>query len=397
MPGRYSHSELEAMLAEDESQLAERKRSPSDGEAIRRNICAFSNDLPGLGKPGVIFVGIENDGSCAGLPVTDEVLLNLANMRDDGNLQPLPSLEIEKCTLLGCTIALILVQPSLFPPMRYRGRVYVKVGPSVRLATADEELRLVERHQAAHIPFDMRTAPGTRLEDLDLEYATNQYLPSAVALDIREQNQRPLHQQLRSLRLAEGSAVTWGALLGIGRDPQSWVPGAYVQFVRVDGSDITDPILDQKQLTGRIGDILHALDEIVKLNITFRTTVAGQTRELRQPDYPFPALQQLVRNAVMHRTYEGTNAPVRIYWYSDRIQITSPGSLYGKVNPENFGKGGTDYRNPLVAEIMHHLGFAQRFGLGIPLARRELDENGNPEPEFEFLTSHVAVTVRPAR
>ena len=68
---------------------------------------------------------------------------------------------------------------------------------------------------------------------------------------------------------------------------------------------------------------------------------------------------------MMHRTYESTNAPVQVYWYSDRVEIQNPGGLYGQVTPDNFGSGTVDYRNPLVAEIMHHLGFAQRFGLGV--------------------------------
>ena len=98
----------------------------------------------------------------------------------------------------------------------------------------------------------------------------------------------------------------------------------------------------------------------------------------------------------MHRSYEGTNAPVQVYWYSDRVEIRSPGGLYGRVTLENFGTGAVDHRNPLVAEIMHHLGFAQRFGLGIPLARRELRRNGNPEPDFDLGPTHVVVTVEAA-
>ena len=119
-------------------------------------------------------------------------------------------------------------------------------------------------------------------------------------------------------------------------------------------------------------------------------------RERQQPDYPVDALRQFAYNAIMHRSYEGTNTPVRVYWYADRIEIASPGGLYGRMTRENFGTGDTDYRNPLLAEIMHHLGFAQRFGLGVPLARRLLAENGNPDPEFHFEPARVVVAVRTA-
>ena len=385
------------MISDIESHLVVRKRSADDRSAIRRTVCAFANDLAGRGQPGVILLGVGNDGTCAGLQITDELLLKLASMRDDGNLQPLPSIAIEKRTLSHCSVVVVQVAPALHPPMRYRGRAFVRVGPSTRQATPDEEQRLAERSQAGHLPFDHRPAPHSSVEDFDLEYARSQYRPSAVAQKVLEQNERSIGQQLRSLRLVRDNKATWGALLGIGLDPQGWIPGAYVQFLRIKGTEITDPILDQKQLTGRMSDLLHRLGEVLKLNITMHTEVGAHPKEQRQPDYPLAALQQLVWNSVMHRSYEDTNTPVRIYWYSDRIQITSPGGLYGKVNPENFGDGDTDYCNPIVVEIMHHLGFAQRFGLGVPLARRALKENGNPEPRFDFQPAHVTVTVRPTQ
>jgi ATP-dependent DNA helicase RecG len=117
--------------------------------------------------------------------------------------------------------------------------------------------------------------------------------------------------------------------------------------------------------------------------------------EIARPDYPFIALQQLVRNAVLHRNYEGTYSPVRVYWFSDRIEIHSPGGPFGQVRIENFGQPGvTDYRNPHLAEAMRNLGYVQKFGVGIALARRELEKNGNPPLEFQIEPSHVLAVVR---
>lgn len=97
----------------------------------------------------------------------------------------------------------------------------------------------------------------------------------------------------------------------------------------------------------------------------------------------------------MHRTYEATNAPARITWYRDRVEIQSPGGLFGCVTPENFARPGiTDYRNPHLAEAMKNLGYVQRFGLGIPLAEKELQKNGNPPAEFTLQPDHVLVTLR---
>ena len=116
--------------------------------------------------------------------------------------------------------------------------------------------------------------------------------------------------------------------------------------------------------------------------------------EKRSVLYPIEALQQIARNAIMHRTYEGTNAPVRVTWFNNWITISSPGGVYGGVTAENFGDLGlTDYRNPNLAEAMRVFGFVQRFGMGIPIARRLLTENGNPVPEFKILDNFVVATI----
>ena len=396
MTAPCTQDELRALMRERESDRVERKRSAADGSGIRRNLCAFANDLPGRGAPGVIFVGVEDDGRCAGLRIDDRLLRDLAGMKDDGNVLPLPSITVEKRHIDGCDVAVVVVQPSRDTPVRYKGRVWIKVGPTVREASPEEEQRLSERRRGRDLPFDLRPGAAGGIDDLDLDFLRAHYLPSAVAPEVLAQNRRPFDQQLDSLRLLAGGRPTWGALLAFGRDPQRWVPGARVQFLRIDGSSITDPVRDQKDLTGRLDDVLRRLDELFTLGVSVRTEVAGKPREARRPDYPVTALRQLGWNAVMHRGYEGTHAPTRVHWYAERIEITSPGGLYGRVTAENFGRGVTDYRNALLAEIMRHLGFAQRFGLGVPLADRALRENGNPPAEFEFQPAQVTVTLRPA-
>ena len=109
------------------------------------------------------------------------------------------------------------------------------------------------------------------------------------------------------------------------------------------------------------------------------------------------ALQQITFNAIMHRMYENTNAPVRVFWFNNRIEINSPGGPYGAVTAESFGRPGiADYRNPNLAEAMHVLGWVQRYGVGIGIARRALKKNGQPEPTFEADANWVFCTLRAA-
>jgi len=395
----YSDAELAAMMVDLESDLIERKRSLSSSaaEKILRNICAFANDLPGHSKPGVILVGAEDDGSCAGLAVDDELRRRLADMRDDGRILPLPSIDVQRRTLHGCEVAVVHVQPAPHPPVRFDGRVWVRVGPTARRASISDEQRLTERRRATDLPFDLRPAYSATVSDLDLHFIENHYLPKAVSAEVLAENRRTLEEQMRSLRLLSGDDPTNGAVLAFGRDPQWLVPGAYLQFVRFDGDEITDPIKTSERITGGLNDVLNGIDRLLRLNIQTRLDVVSGPREQRFPDYPVEALRQLAYNAILHRSYEGTHAPARLYWFSDRIWIESPGGLYGRVTPETLLEGATDYRNGLIAEVMRNLGFAQHFGLGIPLARETLAANGNPEPEFDLQHTWVRVTVKPSR
>ena len=392
----YSDLELLSLFRSRESEVVERKRSIADRSAIRRTICAFANDLANRGKPGVVFIGLNDDGSCADLRIDDELLRILAHMRTDANILPFPSISVETKVFDGCEVVVLIVQPSASAPVSYQGRIWVKVGPTCQLATPEEERRLAEKGRISAMAFDHRPI-DVAVEELDLDHIKQTYLPAAICDEILAQNQRSFAQQLHSLRLLVGDRPTRGALLAFGRDPQHRLPGAYVQFLRIAGTELGDPVTTQIALKGRLRDILHRIDDILKANILVRTDIASGATEVRRPDYPREALQQIAWNAVMHRSYDDqSNAPVRIYWYADRIEIRNPGGLVAPVSPGNIGTGVTSYRNPLVAELMLHMGFAQRFGFGLPLARRKLRENGNPPLEFDFSHDNVVATIRPS-
>jgi ATP-dependent DNA helicase RecG len=388
--------ELLSLLRDIESDRAERKASVSDMSGIRHAVCGFANDLPNHARPGVIFVGVNDDGSCADLPIdlpiTDELLRNLTDIRSDGNTLPTPHMEVRKVSMDECEMAIVVVHPSDRPPVRYRGRTCVRVGPRRSYATLEEERWLSERSRARNLPFDVQPAGGLTFEDLNLDWFQNEYLPAAIAPDILINNARPREHQLTSLRFATPESPprpTNLSALVLASDPRLSIPGAYVQFLRFDGTELTDPILDQKELDGPVASQLRRLSDVLEINISTATDINNEL-EIRRPDYPILALHQIARNAVMHRTYEGTASPVRIYWFRDRVEIHSPGGPYGLVNRANFGQPGvSDYRNPHLAEALKNMGFVQRFGIGIPTARLEMEKNGNPPIRFEVHDTHV--------
>lgn len=386
--------ELKQLLLDGESERVEFKESASDTKKIKQAICAFANDLTNSGKPGVILIGVNDNSACANLNIDDTLLTKLSDIPNN-EITPKPSVTIHVHTHSGCKIVAMIVEPAFAPPVRYKGRVYIRIGASTQVASRDDERHLAERRRANDLPFDHQPAfESDYLNDLNLDFFKKTYLPLAISPDELERNGRTDEQQLTSLRfLSNDGKPTYGAILSFGKNPLHFVPGAYIQFVRFDGNELTDPIKLQKVLSGPLYKILENLKELLEINISTAIDITSADLEIRTPDYPIEALQQLIRNSIMHRNYESeTNAPIRIYWFSDRIEISNPGASI--IRETDFEKGRTAYRNPLIAEVMLNLRYVQRFGIGIATARKSLIVNGNPEPKFDFsLSDFFKVTI----
>jgi len=396
----YDDQALTGMLLEVESDLVERKES-FKGDApttSREAVCAFANDLPDHRRPGVLFVGVKDDGATSGLAVTDELLRQLADVKSDGNIVPPPTLTVAKHALRGADVAVVTVWPADSPPVRFKGRVHIRVGSRRGIATAQDERILTEKRRHRDRPFDIQPIRSAKVGDLDQRRFEEEYLPAAFAEEVLAANDRTHEQRLAATKMvvaADDPTPTVLGLLVLCDRSRDFLPGAYLQFLRIAGNDLSDPIVDEQVIDGTVSDLLRRIDDKLAAHNRTAVDLKSSDRERRTQLYPTSALQQLVRNAVMHRSYEATNAPIRVTWYDDRIEIISPGGPYGTVTVENFGTPGVaDYRNPDLAEALRVLGFVQRFGVGIATARRELEANGNPPPEFQVNASHVAVILR---
>ncbi|MCF8478963.1 MAG: putative DNA binding domain-containing protein [Rhodospirillum sp.] len=396
---KLNDADLEALLDEIESDQAERKES-FKGDApdkVRQAICAFANDLPNHGTVGVVFIGAKDNGSPSELNVTDELLLQLADIRSDGNILPLPSMTVEKYTLKGAEMAVITVLPADSPPVRYKGRIWIRTGPRRGIASAQDERILNEKRQHRDLPFDLQPVTFATVANLSKTLFESEYLQGAIAPDILAANERTYEERLAASRMIESADRPVPTVLGcivLSPRARDLIPSNYVQFLRIDGTELADPIKDEEVIDGPLAQMLRRLDDKLEAHIQTAVEIASGPLERRSPDYPLVALQQIVRNALMHRTYEATHTPVRITWFDDRIEIASPGGPYGIVTRQNFGKPGyTDYRNPNLAETMKVLGFVQRFGVGIQTAQKALLNNGNPPAEFSPEDNLVFVTI----
>ncbi|MEU5909675.1 ATP-binding protein [Micromonospora sp. NPDC047527] len=386
-------NDLATLLGTQETAVLEFKREAKDRNAIRKAICALANDLPRLGG-GDLLIGVDKQGQpVSGLDTSDEALLTFTNIRDEGRILDRPSMVVSRESYQGEQVIRVRVNASHTPPVRFDNVVYVRPGPSTRTASSTDERVLSERRRAYDIPFDVRPIIGGALDELDLELFRSEYLRQAVDISVLEENHRPPAQQLASLRLADpdGSPTVLGLLL-VGLDPTNRIPGAYLQFVRYEGIDVGGPIQDEHELRINLIDVAERLESVLKGHLRTRLVEVSGFREESRPNYPIEALREACMNALMHRNYESSHAPVRVAWFDDRVEVTNPGGPFGQVRADNFDRVN-DYRNPSLAAAMKSLGYVNQFGRGIGRIRASLARNGNPPPKFVVDDSSWTVIV----
>ena len=397
---RLSDEELTALLDDIECDRSERKESFKGDvpQKARQAVCAFANDLPGHNQPGVLFIGAKDNGEPSGIDVSDLLLTKLADMKSDGNILPMPVLFVEKRTLKGAEMAVVTVLPSDMPPVRYDGRIWIRTGSRRSIANEQEERILNEKRRYRNLPFDIYPVPSATIGDLSRVIFENEYLPAAFAQDVLEENGRTYEERLASCKMIVSptdTTPTVVGLLAIGKNPQDFIPGAYIQFLRIDGTELPDPVIDEDEIRGTLPEMLRRTEEKLEAHNRSSVDIISGPVHVRKQSYPPVSIQQILYNAVLHRTYESTNAPVRVYWFNDRIEINSPGGPYGNVTIANFGRPGiTDYRNPDIGDILKTFGFIQAFGRGIATAKKEMEKNGNPDLQFEVDQNAVVCTLK---
>ena len=376
---------LQKILSDTESYHIEKTVATDNMDKFSQAICAFSNDVADSKKKGYLLIGVRDNGELAGLQVDDKLLLQISNIRTDGNILPQPVMTVEKFSFAQGDILVVEVTPSQVPPVRYRGRIWVRVGPRKSIATEAEEKLLTERRISNIRTFDAMPCLGTTLEDLDITLFKKEYLFKAVAEDILQEDKRTIEEQMASLGLYDlrYQCPTNAAIVLFGNNPERFLHGAYIQYVRFKGLDRAGDIINEHKFSGNLCKVLPRIDVFVETSIAQKRPIPiSVLREKTVSKYPYWATRELLMNAIMHRDYE-SNAPVAFYEYDNRIEIQNAGGLYGKVSANNF-PNVSDYRNPFIAEAMKVLGYVNRFSRGVYRVQKELEENGNGKASFDF-------------
>ena len=169
----------------------------------------------------------------------------------------------------GGDVVAIEVKPSLYPPVRYRGVCYIRTGPRRDIASVGEEKLLIERRASYAKTFDLVPALGATEEDVSETYFTLSYLPLAIDGDTLQRNGRDTKQKMAALRFwdLKSDCPTNAGILMFGLNPLFFLPGAYIQYIRFEGEEMTDAVGFEKRFSGALISELKNIDDFVKDNI----------------------------------------------------------------------------------------------------------------------------------
>ena len=376
--------ELYNIISLDESFRVELTTSTGDMDKFQEAICAFANDMPGSRKKGFLLIGVKNNGEISGLKVDDALMKKISGIRSDGNILPLPVMTTEKIVTDKGDVLLVEVTPSDLPPVRYRGRTFIRIGPRRDIATEMEERILTERRTSYMATFDTMPCLASQITDININLLQTKYLEIIFNKDLLAKDNRSIEEQMGAIGMydLQHNCPTNAAIILFGYKPRQFMPGLYVQYVRFQGEDVTSNVENEMQLEGNYCELLPKLESLLEMSVIRKKPVyVSLLREKMVNNYPYHAIRELLMNACMHRDFQ-SNTPLRFYEFSNHIEIVNAGGLYGNARPENFPLIN-DYRNPLVASAMKTLGYVNMFNRGIRQVQAHLIENGNKPAVFD--------------
>lgn len=287
-------------------------------------------------------------------------------------------------------------------PCYYRGAgrtkgSYIRVGDA-DLPMTDYELYSYEAFRK-HLHDDERPVERATLQLLDMEKVQS-YIEK-MREDRPGFSKLTQEQTLEMLNITRDGVPTLAAVMNFGLYPQGFFPQLGITAIVVPGTEIGDVdqdsarFIDNKRIGGTLAEMVEEALSFCRRNMRVKTIISKETgARTDKTEYPVDALREAILNAVIHRDYsihtEGT--PVQIDFFADRVEIHSPGSLYGRMSVEQLGIAKPDLRNPALAVMTEALTAAEHRYSGIPTMRNAMKEYGLPEPKFENRRNEFVVT-----
>lgn len=274
---------------------------------------------------------------------------------------------------------------------------YIRVGDA-DLHMTDYELYSLEAFRK-HLHDDERIVERATLTSLDMSQI-EQYVEQKKLARPRfaQLSEEMIYEMLNILRSGH---PTVAAMMNFGMYPQGYFPQLGITAIVVPGTEIGDTteqdvrFLDNKRIEGNLAGMVKEAITFCVRNMKVRTVIDRKTGERKdQTEYPVSAIREAILNAVIHRDYSfyTEGMPIQVNLFTNRIEIHSPGSLYGRMTVEQLGIAKADIRNPALAVIAETMTEAENRYSGIPTMRKEMEAYGLPEPLFENRRNEFVVT-----
>ena len=363
-----------------EDERTEFKRGLGDGSGVCRALCAFGN-----GDGGLIVLGVEDPGEIVGVRENAErVQERLTDFLQTGCSVPI-SARCGRHEDPSGWVHWIEVprQARGFEPLHYGGRFWIRRQRSSVEPSPNERQELFNNF--GFVLTEEQVIRSAGLDDLDIN-AFRTFV-RAQGLDADEEPQPRFEDDMKNagvLALSDGRLhPTLFGVMVFGRDPQSHpqTSSFFVQCAAYAGLDRGADVVSVGESKGRLEDQVHrSLGWFASLGRaeTYRGILRDDNREELER-----ALREALVNAVIHREYAITGSPVLFEVFSDRIDVTSPGTLPNHMEVESVRAGSRPRsRNESMAHAMVVARLMERRGRGWPVMRRAMREFNGTDPEL---------------
>lgn len=362
-----------------EGRHTEFKRGPGDLKDIGKAICAFANT-----EGGVIILGVDDAGTLVGVREDAETVQErLTGFLHSGCSTPV-SARIWRHEGPGGWVHWIEVPRQRgYEPLRYAGRVWVR---RERSSVEPSPTELQELYNAfGYILTEERAIQAASPADIDLQ-AFRSYL-RALGLETDAEPQPTTEDDLRNRGVVTGlGGVLHPTLYGVmafGKEPQRHPQTAsfWIECAAYAGSDRASDVVLVGEGKGRLDEqVRRAVGWVRSLGRleAYRGLVRTDT-----PLIPEKALREALVNAVAHRDYAITGSKILLEIFSNRVDVTSPGTLPNHMTVESVRSGGHPRsRNELMANYMLVMGVMEQRGRGWPVMRRAMKEFNGTDAEL---------------
>jgi ATP-dependent DNA helicase RecG len=249
---------------------------------------------------------------------------------------------------------------------------YIRVGNTNRQMTDYEIFGYVSARTQP--TFDEETIKEASLDDLNIDRLQNYIAalkksrPQATYLN---KSFEQILAQLRIVKDVNGRLTpTLAGLLMFGDYPQAFEPQLVITFLQFYGSTETEKtprgerFLDNRKFEGPIPEMVESAINYVMSSIRKSSLIEGLYRR-DIPEYPEEAIREAVVNAVAHRDYSHfvRGSYIQIRLFADRIEIQSPGGLYGNVTEDTIEEEQST-RNRVLMRFMEDLHLVENRGSG---------------------------------